>query len=198
MKKQVIISIGREFGSGGHVIAERIAADFGLPLYNRNILDELAEKNNLNVKKLESCDEKPKSYGLSRSVGEHTYSKESILAEIQFDYIRNKADSGESFVIVGRCADSVLAGREGLITIFITGDMENKISRVMDRHGIERKEAINKIKKHDKSRKKYHDSYASTEWGASASYDLTVNCSKLGMDRTVQLLEDYIIGRMRE
>ncbi len=100
---QTIISVSREFGSGGHIIAEQIAKDHGLKFYDRHLLDDIAAENNMNAAVLEKYDEKPRNAFLSRRVSGFSNSMEEILAEMQFDYIRKKADSGESFVIVGRC-----------------------------------------------------------------------------------------------
>ena len=127
---QTIISVSREFGSGGHIIAEKIAKDHGLKFYDRHLLDEIAYENNVKVEVLEKYDEKPRNAFLSRRVGAFSNSMEEILAEMQFDYIRKKADSGESFVIVGRCAETVLTGHTGLISIFVVGDDEAKLKRV--------------------------------------------------------------------
>ena len=106
MEKQVIISISREFGSGGHEIAEQIAKNLGFHFYDRSMLDDLAREKNLQIEDLEKYDEKPRNPFISRRVGGHTNSMEEIVAEMQFDYLREKADSGESFVIVGRCAET--------------------------------------------------------------------------------------------
>ena len=101
-----IITISREFGSAGHEIAKHIANDFGLHFYDRKMLDEIANQMNVDVEVIQKYDEKPRNPLLSRRVGKHTNSMEEIIAEIQFDYIREKADSGESFVIVNRIKGS--------------------------------------------------------------------------------------------
>lgn len=162
---QTIISVSREFGSAGHVIAERIAKDHGLNFYDRHILDEIATENNIKVEVLEKYDEKPRNAFLSRRVGAFSNSMEEILAEMQFDYIRKKAESGESFVIVGRCAETVLTGHSGLISIFIVGDELAKIKRIMEVYKISESDAIAKIRRHDKKRKQYHNRHSSFRWG---------------------------------
>ena len=113
MAKQTIIAISREFGSEGHEIARIIAEDLGLKLYDRSMLDEMADNMGIKVEVLEKHDEKPRNFFLTRTVGKYTNSMEEIVADMQFDFIKEKAESGESFVIVGRCADSVLRGMEG-------------------------------------------------------------------------------------
>lgn len=144
MSKQTIITVSREFGSGGHEIAEKIASDLNLKFYDRGMLDEIADEMNVKVEVLEKYDEKPRNIMLSRKVGKYSNSMEEILAELQFDYIRKKANEGESFVIVGRCSESVLRDVDGLISIFVNGNRECKIKRVMDKYALNRSEAVKK------------------------------------------------------
>ena len=108
MGEQLVISISREFGSGGHEIAAKLADRLGLAFYDRSMLDEIAAGMNADASELHKYDEKPTNRLLSRRVGNHTNSYEEIIAQFQFDYIRKKAESGESFVVVGRCSETVL------------------------------------------------------------------------------------------
>ncbi len=195
---QTIISVSREFGSGGHVMAEKIARDHNLNFYDRHILDEIANENNMQVEVLEKYDEKPRNAFLSRRVGAFSNSMEEILAEMQFDYIRKKAESGESFVIVGRCAETVLSGHKGLISIFVVGDELAKIDRIQQVYHLDESEAIAKIRRHDKKRKQYHNRHSSFRWGDSRYYDVCINSSKLGLERTGSALENYIAERIRQ
>ncbi len=195
---QTIISVSREFGSAGHVIAEQIAKDHGLHFYDRHILDEIANENNMKVEVLEKYDEKPRNAFLSRRVGAFSNSMEEILAEMQFDFIRKKAESGESFVIVGRCAETVLSGHKGLISIFVVGDELAKIKRIMEVYKISESDAIAKIRRHDKKRKQYHNRYSSFRWGDSRYYDMCINSSRLGLEHTNAALEYYIRERISQ
>ncbi len=195
---QTIISVSREFGSAGHVIAEQIAKDNGLHFYDRHILDEIANENNMKVEVLEKYDEKPRNAFLSRRVGAFSNSMEEILAEMQFDFIRKKAESGESFVIVGRCAETVLSGHKGLISIFVVGDELAKIKRIMEVYKISESDAIAKIRRHDKKRKQYHNRYSSFRWGDSRYYDMCINSSRLGLEHTNAALEYYIRERISQ
>ena len=104
MEKQLIISIGREFGSGGHEIAEILAKHYGLNLYDKNLLQEIANEKSVEVKNLEKYDEVPRNLFMTRTVKGYSNSAEENLANMQFDYLRKKAESGESFVVVGRCS----------------------------------------------------------------------------------------------
>lgn len=108
---QFIISISREFGSAGHEIAEKLAKNFGIGLYDKNILEELAKEKSSSADKLEEFDEQPGAF-LAKKFGNHNSSPENIVAQMQFDYIRKKAERGESFVVVGRCAETVLKGQQ--------------------------------------------------------------------------------------
>lgn len=198
MGKQTIIAVDREFGSGGHKIAEQVAGNLGFKFYDRSMLDEIAKHMDVNTEMLEKFDEKPKVPVLSRKVGKYTNSMEDILAEYQFEFIKKKAASGESFVIVGRCANSVLKDFEGLITVFVSSARDYKIKRVMDEFGLDESEAIAKMIRHDITRKRYHNRHSTTRWGELTSYDICMKSSLLGIDGTADILTAYIRKRMAE
>ena len=105
---QIIISVGREFGSGGRSIAEELAKRFNLPIYDRHLIEEIANKTGMTAEQIEKHDEAPKSRLTSRRVRGYSNSIEDNIAEMQFEFIRKKAESGESFVVVGRCSESKL------------------------------------------------------------------------------------------
>ena len=197
MSKQTIITVSREFGSGGNEIAEKSASDLNLKFYDRGMLDEIADEMNVKVEVLEKYDEKPRNIMLSRKVGKYSNSMEEILAELQFDYIRKKANEGESFVIVGRCSESVLRDVDGLISIFVNGNRECKIKRVMDKYALNRSEAVKKMERHDFKRKRYHNRHSDHKWGDSRYYDVCINSSPLGISGTVRTLGNYIQERMK-
>ena len=131
MSSQFIISIGREFGSAGHEIAQHLADHYNIPLFDHNLLDEIALEKNVDADKLKHHDEKIRKPGLYRTVKGFSSHPEDNVAFLQFDYLRKKAENGESFVIVGRCSEDILKDYKGLISIFILGDMEEKIQRIM-------------------------------------------------------------------
>ncbi len=196
MKEQVIISVGREFGSAGHIIAEKLAERFGLPYYDNNLLLHIAEEKELDHENLKKYDERPKSRLFSRTVAGYSSSPEENVANMQFDYLRKMAEEGKSFVIVGRCAETKLKEFPGLISIFILGDYEVKLQRVMERHNASREEAKQIIQRGDWKRKSYHNYHCKGKWGDSRNYDISVNSSKLGIDKTTDLLESYIRERI--
>lgn len=198
MAKQIIISVGREYGSGGHEIARKLAERFSLPFYDRKILDEIANEKNVDADTLHKYDEAPKNPFFSRTVRGFSNSLEEVVANMQFDYIKSKADSGESFVVVGRCSEMVLKDYEGLISIFILGDEDVKAERVSKNRGISIDKAKAVMYRHDKKRKSYHNYYFPNKWGDSRCYDMTINSSKQGIDTTIDLLENYIRVRTKE
>ena len=197
MEKQLIISVGREFGSGGHQIAEQLSERFGIKLYDNNLLLEIAEKNGGCAESIKKYDEAPKSRILSRTVRGYNNSPEDVVSELQFDYMRELAQNGESFVIVGRCAETVLKGHPALVSIFVLGDLDKKIERITEKYSISQKEAKSLMKTSDKKRKSYHNYHCDLHWGDSRLYEISINSSCLGIDRTVDILEQYIKERLK-
>ncbi len=198
MDKQVIISVGREYGSGGHYVAHKIANDLGIAYYDRSILDELAKEHNVSPEFLEKYDETKGNPLLSRRVKGLSNSIDEILVEMQFDLLRKKAASGESFVIVGRCAEELFRGEERLVSVFVVADMEDRVKNVAEQHKISPTEARAKIYRHDQGRKKYHNRYSSVKWGDSRGYDVCINSSRLGIEGTAKALEAYIAARLEQ
>lgn len=197
MDRQMIISIGREFGSGGHEIAEKLAAIYDLPFYDRDLLENLSEERNLQVDSLRKYDEKPRNKWLTRTEKGLVSSPAYNVAQLQFEYLRDKAASGESFVIVGRCAETVLKEYEGLISIHLVGDLDKRIARTAERLQISEKKAEQMVGETDRLRKQYHDSYSNCKWEDARGYDITINTSRLGIDGTVEMLSKYIDARRK-
>ena len=192
MDKQVIITIGREYGSGGHVIAQDIAKRFNVPYYNRNLIEEVAKQNNFDTDNIKDYDESPRKYLFSRTVQGYSNSPEEILAGLQFDFIKEKAASGESFVIVGRCADYVLKDMDCVASFFIVADNEAKLQRTMETKQLSQRDAEATIKRHDRNRKTYHKDHTDMEWGNSKNYDMTINSTVLGFKKTADIIEDFV------
>lgn len=117
---------------------------------------------------------------------------------MQFEYLQKMAEQGDSFVVVGRCAETVLKKYEGLISIYILADAEAKIRRIMETDGVSRMEAEVLMRRRDKERKSYHNYYCVHKWGDSRNYDICVNSSRLGINGTADMLEDYIRARMKK
>jgi len=193
----MIISIGREFGSGGHVIAEKLAELFDIPLYDNNLLCHIAEEKEMDHDSIKKYDEKPKNKFLYRKVSGYSSSPEENIANMQFEYIRRMAEEGKSFVIVGRCAETKLRDFPALISIFVLGRKEEKIKRVMEKFNLDEDSAKQLMQREDWKKKSYHNYYCKGKWGDARNYDLTVDSGRLGVDRTVDFLADYIKRRMQ-
>ena len=193
MDKQIIISIGRQYGSAGHEIAEKLAAKLDINLLDRNLFEEIGKTKNIDTNELTKYDEVPRKKLFSRTVRGHTNSPEQNVAELQFALLKSKWADGDSFVVVGRCADDIFRGYKGFLSVFITGDEDEKLQRVMEIYKLDEKKARAKIERHDKKRKAYHDYFCKGgKWGDSGNYDLCFNSSKLGIEGSVNLIYDYI------
>ena len=192
---QLIISVGREFGSGGRVIAEELAKRFNIQLYDRHLITEIANKTGMSPEEIEKLNEAPNSRLMSRRVRGFSNSIEDNIAEMQFDFIQKRAESGESFVVVGRCSETKLKQFPGLVSLFILGDMDAKIKRVMEIYEMNEHDAKSFIEKKDKKRKRYHNYHVGLHWGDSRLYDLSINSSRLGIEKTIDYLEQYIKAR---
>ena len=151
---QIIISVGREFGSGGRVIAEKLSERFNLPLYDRHLITKIAEKTGMTFEDVEKYNETPRIVLISRRVNGYSNSIEDNISEMQFDIIEEKAKSGESFVVIGRCSETKLKKYPALVSVFILGDMDIKVKRVMEVYNLNEEEARKFITKKDKKRKK--------------------------------------------
>lgn len=194
--EQFIISVGREFGSGGRSIAEELGKRFGIPVYNRHLITEIAEKTGLAPEEIEKYNENPRTKILSRTVRGYSNSIEDNIAEMQFSFIREKAQSGESFVVIGRCSETKLKDFPALISLFVLADMDAKIKRIMELYSLSEDKAKALIDKKDRKRKRYHNYHCSGHWGDSRLYDLSINSSRLGIEGTVDCLEQYIRARI--
>ncbi len=197
--KQIIISIGREFGSGGHIIAEKVAKHYDIPLYSKELLEEVAKEGKYSKEVLERFDEKPMNFAfMPVPVGGNSISLEQDIAIRQFNFIRKKAnEEKQSFVIVGRCADEILSDNPNLVSVFILGDKEDKMKRVMEREGLEEKAALAKMKKVDKMRKVYHNFYCEGKWGDSRSYDICIKVGKIDIDTAVKMITEYVDSKLK-
>ena len=196
MEKRLILSVGREFGSGGHVIAEALARRFELDLYDNNLLEHVAEEKSVGGDTLKKYDERPKSRLFSRTVRGYSNSIQENVANMQFAYLKKLAEDGKSFVVVGRCSETILKNYEGFVSIFVLGDWETKRERIMRLYRLSAEEAEHMMSRKDWERKSYHNYYCKVKWGDSSNYDLSCNSSRLGIDRTVDQLESYIRARM--
>lgn len=198
MSKQLIISIGREFGSAGHLIAEELAKRFDIPLYDHNLLDKIAEEMGVENHEFHKYDEKPKFSFFARKLNGHSTSMADHLVKLQFKFMQNKGDNGESFVIVGRCAEHHLSHNPNMVTIFVLGNKEEKIKRIMEVYNLSEKEAEALRKRKDLARKTYHNNYCKGKWGDSRNYHLSINSSILGIEKTTDFIENFVKEKMAQ
>lgn len=196
---RTIYTIGREFGSGGKQIGEKIAERLGIPLYDKELLQKAAKDSGFCEEIFENHDEKPTNSFLYSLVMD-TYSAGNYSAApfldmplnhkvflAQFDSIKKIAEEG-SCVIVGRCADYALAGNPDVVNVFIRADLEDRIKWISKRMNITESKAKDMAAKKDKQRSSYYNYYTSKKWGDSRSYDLCLNTSKLSLDECVELI----------
>lgn len=192
MAKQMIISVGREYGCGGKEIGKMLAEHYGINFYDSNLLQEVALDKNMDAAILAKYDEVPRNIFMSRTVHGFSNSIEVNIANMQFDYLKKKAAEGESFVIVGRCAETILKDCDALVSIFVLGDREDKIQRTIKGLGVSRSDAEDLLKTNDKKRKTYHNFYCEGKWGDSRNYDLSINTSKLGVEKSCEVVKKFI------
>ena len=198
MKKQIIVAIGREHGSGGHYIADLIARELGVKLYDKSSIENEITSGGYSEELVSEMDEKPVNFFASRRIGRFSNSLEVNVAEKTFAMLRSKAAEGESFVVIGRCGEQVLENNPNCISIFICGDPQFKLNRVMNKLGLNAEQAIEEIRNVDRSRKNYHNYYCDTKWGDARGYDLTVKSNVLGCERTAEMLVGYIRSFMEQ
>jgi cytidylate kinase len=156
----------------------------------------MCRQKGMDPSKLSRYDEVPKKAFLSRTVRGMSNSPEEAVANLQFDFLRDKAGSGESFVVVGRCAEHILKANSNMIPIFILADEDAKVKRIEEVRQMDELQAREAMARHDSKRKAYHNHYCDIKWGDSRHYDLCVNSTRLGLDKTVDMLEKYVKERM--
>lgn len=201
MKPKFIITIGREFGSGGREIGEVVAAQLGIDFYDKKLIEIASQKSGINKELFESADES-KSYSLIGSlfglrtspisdISSGCFLSNETLFNIQSDVIRELASKG-SALFVGRCADYVLQECDFCINIFITANREDKVERVSSRTGLNSNKAADLINKVDKRRASYYNYFSNKRWGDIHSYDMIINSSLLGIKGTATLIVQLV------
>lgn len=192
MTKQIIITIDREYGSGGRYISNVLSKLYGINVYGHNMLSLIAQEKGLNLDELKKFDEKKRNIWFTRSVDGFSNSPEDNVAQMQFDFLKEKADAGESFIALGRCGNYILRNYSNVVRIFITGDLEKRIERIAETKEMSLAKAEVFVEKENKIRKNYHNYYSKQKWGDSRHYDLIVNASKIGLDNAVEVIDRYI------
>lgn len=197
-----VITIGRQFGSAGREIGEKVAAHFGIKCYDKELLSRARKESGFCEEMIQNHDERPTNsflYNLVMDTYSFGYNASSFVDMpishkvflAQFDTIKKIANEGPC-VIVGRCADYALSEYKNSIHLFIYGDEKVKVKRIMEKYNLSESKAKEMIIKKDKQRQSYYNYYSSKKWGRADSYDLCINSSVLGVDGTVNLIIQYI------
>ena len=204
MTKNIVVTIGRHYGSGGKEIGRKVDDALGFTFYDEELVTMAAEKSNIDKDVLANVDEKPTGsllYSLVMSGGlrglttplyyEMPINDKLFIA--QSDVIKKLAKEGPC-VIVGRCADYVLESEPcQTFNVFLYADMEYKIKRIEMLYGLDRKTATDRINKTEKQRKSYYNYYSNKEWGNMNGYDLCLNVSSIGIDHTVEIIKSCVL-----
>jgi len=202
MKTNTIITIGRQFGSGGRDIGVKIAKDLEIKYYDKELLTRAAKDSGLAEEIFETHDERPTSsflYSLvmdTYSMGYmgNTFSEMPINHKVflaQFDAIKKIADEGPC-VIVGRCADYALADYPNVVSIFLHAPLEDRIKRISHNMNLSRAKAKDLILKTDKQRASYYNYFTTKKWSEADSYELSITSSALGIEGSAQAIEEYV------
>ena len=190
-----IITISREFGSGGRFIGEEVAKKLGIAYYDKNIIGQIAEKSGLSPEYIqENAELSPKKglFAYAFSGRDITgKSVEDMVYEAQRNIILELAEK-EPCVIIGRNADYILKDRDDVLNVFIHGDMPEKIKHITGLHNVEEKEAVKMMADTDKRRRTNYNFYTDQNWGKASNYTLCLNSSQLGYDRCEMIIMECV------
>lgn len=201
MDERTVITIGREFGSGGHEIGMKLAEKLGIKCYDKELLQVAAKESGLCEELFASQDEKPTnsflyslvmdtySLGYSNSYVDMPINYKVFLA--QFDAIKKLA-AKESCVIVGRCADYALEDDPFAVSVWIKASLDERIKRIKKLYELNDSKAADLIQKTDKKRASYYNYYSSKKWGEAKSYDLCIDSGLVGIDGAIELILKFI------
>ncbi len=194
-----IVCVGRQYGSGGREIGEKLSRELEIPCYDKLLIKKAAMESGLSESFIEKTEESPinslqflsgNPYVDFAGIGNAFYSESQRTYDAERAVIEKVAQNGPC-VMIGRCASDIL-DKKNLLSIFIYADKEDRIRRVMRRNQIGEKEAIHRIKHMDRMRKQYFDFYSETSWGQPESYDLMLSSSKLGIDGCVRVIKECL------
>ena len=199
MAKKVIITIARQYGSGGREIGERVAELLGIPLYDKELITDAAAKGTLNEEIIRSADESAANsllytlamgsnvLGSAMNFGYKMPLNDKLFI-LQSEVIKEYAERG-SCVIIGRCSDYVLRNEKNVLRLFIYGDLDHRKERVAERHPeIKSSQIVDVINKTDKRRASYYNFYTGNKWGKYDNYDMAINSSTLGIEGTANVI----------
>ncbi|MGI6499877.1 MAG: AAA family ATPase [Anaerostipes sp.] len=201
MSTKTVITIGRQYGSGGHLIGKKLAEELDIPFYDSELLKVAAKESGICEEIFESFDEKPTTsflYSLVMDPYSLGYNSNSFDLPLNhkvflaaFDTIKDIASKGPC-VIVGRCADYALEDFDNCVSVFIHAPFEARIKRIQEEYGVPENKSKEALIKKDKQRASYYNYYSSNKWGDAKSYDFSLDSQFLGIDDTVELIKDII------
>lgn len=199
MKKNCVITIGREFGSGGRIIGKKLAEELNIPYYDKELLAKSAQENGISEEIFKNLDESVDfsyyyySVGLmiNPMVGVTDLSIHDKVQMMQADMIRKLAEEGPC-VIVGRCSDYILQDSVPTLNVFILADKEDKEKRAVEDYGLKAEGISETLVKMDKQRAQYYNFYTTKRWGKANNYDVCLNSSQFGIDGCVQILKEIV------
>lgn len=193
---KLIINVGRQFGSGGRLVAQSLGKKLGIPIYDQELITKAAEESGFSKDLFAKSDEKRNLFALSSFIVDvgrfgsaDNYMSDNQLFVIQSNVIRSIADK-ESAIFIGRCADYILRDRPCL-DVFITATEEVRIKRVASRMNISPEQAQAMMRKKDRTRETYYNYFTFGNWGVASNYDLCVDSSILGIDGTADMIIDF-------
>ena len=200
MEKRIVVTIGRQFGSGGRIVGKKLAEQLGIPYYDKELMNLASKESGICGEFFEKADEKNSGsllkalamgFSMNNAIFQsNDYLSNESLFQIQSEVIRKVAAEG-SCVLVGRCADYILRDEPDCVHVFISASWQDRVRRAMEYNRVPEKEAEEFLKKADKSRASYYNYYTDKVWGAAGSYDLCVNSSLYGIDRTVDFIKQF-------
>ena len=196
MNKNIIITIGRQFGSGGKSVADALGEKLGITVYDHELIIKAAQDSGFSAELFVQSDEKKRFFSLSSifagsySTDTENYMSDKGLFKMQCETIRKIAAEGTA-IIVGRCSDYILRDMDCLLNVFLTSPAEVRAERVASRLGIGKDEAMEMLEKKDKARAEYYNYYTFGDWGVASTYDLCLDSSILGIDGTADFIIDF-------
>ncbi|HJG29643.1 AAA family ATPase [uncultured Gemmiger sp.] len=188
--KNRVITISREFGSGGRTIGKKVAEQLGIPCYDSELIQKIAEESGFDAKFVQEAGEYAPG-GFLSNLSSRTFgpTNEDYLWKIQYQIISRLAGQGPC-VIVGRCADYILRDKADCLRVFIHADAQFRARRIVQEYGERAESPEQRLRDKDKRRAAYHRFYTNMKWGHAQNYDLTLNSGTLGIDKCVEIIRD--------
>ena len=196
MKKDIIITIGRQFGCGGKRIAEALGEKLGIPVYDHELIIKAAQESGFSAEFFERSDEKKRFFSLtsifagSYNSDTENYMSDKGLFKIQCETIQSIAEQGPA-IIVGRCSDYVLRDRKNTLNVFLTSPLEDRVKRISETEGVTVEKAEEIVEKQDKNREEYYNYYTFGNWGVASNYDLCIDSSIAGIEGTADIIIQF-------